>query len=1463
MLKRLLSVILAAAILPVITVDALEEEFDTDIFGNNAACLLEEHFAETFTVNSGDVSNSRPSGWDIDYRGGTVIAKNRNLNICDTSLCEKISLRHEIIPVKSGKLTFETAVMLDAARGPEFIIRLGGGKENALELKLENGGIYSLCGEKIKLTSFSGGEKLYIRAELDLACMETSLTINKSVFSLQIPSGCQRISEVVFSTGEKSECSAHLYFVNAYRNYLVREKFMLCGAGEIPQGFSLSPSGSESKVAYAPGSPYRDDTNGFSLKNSSAVPEVSLSKNFETVGGDIEASFAVMFPQKQDGVSFLLTGESQNIEINTKNGNIYAGSSMLQENYRANLWYSFKISVSSQNGSCKISVNFREKAALSYAGGKIFKIAFSKSAEDYGEVLIDDIEITRAFERYADYPSEPETVESGGANVGMVMYPMWREGMHFGWDTVSPYASERKPLLGFYTEGQREVSDWQNKWMLEHGIDYAVYPFVRPNSDSGEPVKKPTRSEDLTDGYMNSQFSDRLKFAVFLSAFSQFNYHGADEFIENVIPYLSEYYFSNPKYMKINNKLPIFCYSFSQMVKTLGGAKETEKVISALENEAKSLGYAGIIFGADAASASGHTAVESVGGELHIWSYGANSDNVQYIKQRISEEYAYSENYIASIPMGYDETPWRSSKTGFLTPDEIKELCRYVKNKNEFKASDEKMILFTCWNEYGEGHFYAPASKAGFDYLNAIRSTLTEAGEKSDEAVPGSRAVARMSALYPNGRGALKTLADRKFTEQDMANREVLLRYKFSAENAALWKSGNCTVKFTDSGFEGTAVANDPMIFTALNTGIDISKVKAIKIRAFVKGGHDLRVFYTTSDNPSFGSGKVFYADRIPSSDEYGEFVLYPFDIAGNSAYSEPTGTITGFRIDPADDLYLSGGGFGIDYFELIGETNGVKLIVNGTEANLTTQTKTAENTVLLPIYSVLLNELEAYAVWNEPEKTLTVQKSGETVVVTAGSRKVLINGREKTWQTAPVYEDGNIFVPYSEFFAALGYSAEFDADTNAITVLPQEKMKFSLSAVENGYGGNILRTFDDAYISDCSFVNLAKSFNSQTVSGKDAIVLKPQTAGTDALFNVEFVNYKGKRCRLNEVIKECEKIRVSFSYKGICSGISVENRASDYIDEKRTISGVSENEWRNFSYEFDCSNINSESTANRWLTIRVLSGQTPSPMLCISDYSLQCYGERETKEYNETVNFRITAPTDQKNGENVVSDFVDEKIKDFGFFRINEAFNNETVGGKTAIKLVPCEAGTDGLFSVIYINLGGERQKLNSLIALGGKMRVSFSYMGRCSEVYVENREAALIGEKTAIKDISENEWKSFSYVFDNSDITVSSQDARWLSVRIKSDNISEPYLYLSDFKIQSYDEDMEEMYSLIVAEYNQSGALVRKTELFSGNTADSGEYTKSFLYTPENQNAVKAFLWSKAKPLCGAWQLTKNKGE
>lgn len=81
MFKRIISLILAVSLVPVFfvnTVSAAEhtEEYDASIFGNNAEYLLEEHFAEAFQFhkdeNKSDERYRRPSGWDVDYRGGLI-----------------------------------------------------------------------------------------------------------------------------------------------------------------------------------------------------------------------------------------------------------------------------------------------------------------------------------------------------------------------------------------------------------------------------------------------------------------------------------------------------------------------------------------------------------------------------------------------------------------------------------------------------------------------------------------------------------------------------------------------------------------------------------------------------------------------------------------------------------------------------------------------------------------------------------------------------------------------------------------------------------------------------------------------------------------------------------------------------------------------------------------------------------------------------------------------------------------------------------------------------------------------------------------------------------------------------------------------------------------------------------------------------------------------------------------------
>ncbi len=1532
MLKKIITAVCLTALCGTATALADGKVYDASVFGGNAEYLLEDHFADTFSVIRGDIANRHPSGWDIDYRGGQITTENYILKLKDTSSAEKISMSHDILPIKNGEFTFETALCFDTARGVNFSAELGGGDGSVIKLNFDNGNIYAVArnGSKKQIAEFSANEKICVKADVSLDKKQAELVINNKTISLDIPSGVGEMSRVSFCTGNAEVYGVKIYFANLYINYILNERFAVTPENNIPDGFTLSAEGTASGVTYAPGAAYRDDQNGFSLKNTADIPEIALKKSFENDNTETTVSWTMLLPEKQNGVSVsLLSGNKEAISVKTLNGGIYAGNEMLKSDYNANFWYNFCLKINRTTKTYDVLINYKTvKSAIPYSGDVIDGISFKKTASGIGELLIDDVKVYKSFEKYADYPGTPQKADSADVNAGMVMYPMWREGIHFGWDTISPYADERKPLLGYYTEGQREVSDWQNKWMAEHGIDYAIYPFVRPASDTAEPVKMPVRGEDLNCGYMNSEYSDYLNFAILLSAFSTENYHGAEDFIENVIPYISEYYFSDPRYMKINNKLPVFCYSFVQMSRTLGGAAETAKVINALEEAAKKLGYDGMIFGADAASAAGHALTEQINSSsVYIWQYSMQSGNVNYLKARTDEEYRYSSRYIASVPMGYDDTPWRASYSRMLLPNQAEDFCGYVKQHSGFSSSAEKMVVFTCWNEYGEGHYFAPSTKGGFGYLNAIRNTFTANGKKTDEDTPSDMALARMGAFYPNGRGALKTLPDKQFTDADIARRNVLYRYDFDADNADNWNkhdctaeinngcmegtayssnvylecfdlntgveiskveavklriyekgkhnihfyyvtegkqtvsdygeffntsqidgndeysdyilrfnsgktvpeqsgkitgvrlrfesdaenpefgvdyfellgdnavtplydlefdesvsAANCTVKSVNGALECTATAADPQIYVKADTGADISKVKAIKIRAYTQGSNELTVYYTTTDNtaygadkkfvttqmsgtgsyadyilypsdlgdnpipsgeivslridpadniiesggkfgidriefyddsinstgkieykplyrqeftsalnrgstpncttqlidgklectatgndpqlyidvntgidiseitnvricaytknsneltlfykttdnPSYGAGKKFVTTKMSGSEEYAEYILEPSDLGTNPV---PTGTVTGIRIDPADNIISQGGKFGISYIELCSKYDTAKRIritIDGKEVQTTADPIQKDGTIFIPVYSILLKELNAYPVWNEPSKTLTVQMNGYTASMTAQSNEVQTDDGQVTWEQPPFYKDGNLFVPYKEFFEAIGYLAQYDEKTREISCSKQQKQIFEAAGMAKQYGGNIVAEIRDENIGDFVFNNMPSELNFTD----NALHLEPNTGSSSALFGVKYVRFKGERRPLKDIIKMGGKMRVSFSYKGENAAVQIENRGSGRIDKTVKAADAVKDEWHTVSCEFDNSAVTVDETEQRWLVMRITPTNGSGAYLDVSDFCISVEEEEESTVYDDEIKFRITAPTQQQ----------------------------------------------------------------------------------------------------------------------------------------------------------------------------------------------------------------------------------------
>ena len=75
------------------------------------------------------------------------------------------------------------------------------------------------------------------------------------------------------------------------------------------------------------------------------------------------------------------------------------------------------------------------------------------------------------------YIPEPAPV-STPILIGAHHCPLWEADKPRMWDNVLKHP-ERTPALGFYSQENPEVSDWETKWAVEHGISFFIYCWYR------------------------------------------------------------------------------------------------------------------------------------------------------------------------------------------------------------------------------------------------------------------------------------------------------------------------------------------------------------------------------------------------------------------------------------------------------------------------------------------------------------------------------------------------------------------------------------------------------------------------------------------------------------------------------------------------------------------------------------------------------------------------------------------------------------------------------------------------------------------------------------------------------------------------------------------------------------------------------------------------------------------------
>lgn len=1311
-----------------------EDGYTTDVFGNNAAYLIQERFDTAFLTDVNGVRNNTLSGWDIDYRGGRVSLADGALRLWDGDDANAIILEREFLSHTGDNLVFESAFRPYSTDflnfGYEF---LDSDKNTALKVVAENNklqytnddvhfeDIYSVCNEYC-----------YLKIVFSMTDKTADIIVNgQRVCTAEINDAVASLSKLRIFTGVESDTYVDLKFVDLYINYIVSEHFNTVPAGEI--SVDWNKNGSFAEVVSVSGSDYSSDCQSLHIKNNTYI-----SKNIGGTLGEYTINFKLLAYNKNDGIYAAFSSEKGSpAELKSKNGDLLFNNISIVKNYRNNFWYDFKFVINTETNNIKIYVNNKQKG-LSAVSNCIYETLSFGNCDNLGvSFLLDDVEVYR-IEKYDDYASEPIKATSENCDIGMVMYSMWREGSHYGWDTVSPY-SDRKPYLGYYTEGSAEVADWEIKWLSENGVDYEIYPFVRPSGNSNA-VKKLIRGEALNDGYFNAKYKNSMDFAIMYCGVTEKNLHGADDFINNVLPYWTEYYFSDPQYKTIDNCPIIYVYDIHNIIGVLDkasggdGMGELERILNAVKAAVKQMGFDDVLF---AVSGASDEVTESFP-YIYKWAYNWLTDSYSQQISMIENYYSSGKNCIASISQGYDPTPWRVSTTGQITPQEFGLICDYFIDKTaELKSYGDKragLLTLNCWNEYGEGHFFSPTSKYGFGFLDTVREKFTERSDYVNE-MPTSAALARMDVLYPAGRSALKRMTDKiEYSAEQVNDMNVISEISFSgAQDVAAWKKVRCSAWYDSENNAMAGIATDDDAQLSLDISgreIDLSKVDAVRVECYAKQSSQIKMFLGTTQTDVLSTNNSFYSKMdCSNTDNYQIYLLNPANI------NQLNGFIKTIRIDFDDSLYLLGKNFGIKSIQFLGGGERYSVTINGKKANLASMVENKE-TLYVPGYSVFSSYANANAVWENKSKKLTVEKNGKTVVFTAGSAVIEVDGYDKITQYPPYYKDGNLFIAYADLLGELGYECTVDSVAGTIEY------------TENGYKENndddCIWDFDSVDTQGWVGIYTAKikaENGCMRISGynDDPIIKKDGLSIDTGKYNYFFIRMKNLTRSNKLVVRFFDENGNRYDYNVTLNG---DNEFSDYVirlgedDAWKSINTVT-------AIRIDPSEGMGVSYIDR---IMLLEEYSPEPV-----YSL--------KAYNFSWSDSVIPTLNEENqgcfgGYNLKSGAA-------GALPINDGILTIETQDKTK---------SDALFIVSKVNYGGEYGSIDRLCDDKRYVKVELQYKasGKCEKLVIENRKMSNdITDTMTYTDFRDGEWKNAAAVFDMSKSTTDPENRRWFVLR------------------------------------------------------------------------------------------------
>ena len=702
------------------------------------------------------------SGWDfepanLEYKYGY----HSWFKVTDKDAQQSMRLSLRFVEQRAGKLTWEYTFKLPVvADGPSWSLRAG--KEPVIRYAVADG---KLCveeqsGKLTPMIEVTAGVDYGVRTVIDLDARSYSVQVAGKTFgkAMRFLQDKALLDHVAFETGKAFTGELFTCPILIEKGFGLHERFITSPAGDLPDNWTTMAKGGTVTAQRPGGAGHGADVYALKLDDTSTANAVSAESGFTPLTKKVMASFKVLVPGKVDGMRMVLLSPKKTpvITLATAGGNLCvldaAGAArVLRKDYKPTVWYDLAVQADCATGKADLYVNTVKVISdlpLKESKRGLAGVRFSTPDEQAGVFWVDDIAVRPWLDYPADYVPEPKVVATGPYLVGMQSCDLWRPGTHLGWDWIKKFP-KRKPVTGWYNGGDPEVEDWSIKYMVENGIAFDFKCWYR--GEPGYPLHSTQQTEGL-DGFRWARYSDKMRFVILLTNHSDM-FASLQDWKDNVVPYLLEHMFCDPRYMRIDGKPVLGVYDPNWLNRNVGDAKAA---LDYLREECAKAGYPGVYMiaqhrdnnGGDMANFK-RWGFDSI--YAYTW-YATKGPDQQQRIQSHSDKKAI--DVLPSPCMGWDTRGWDGGKGYWLGKGEFASLLKWCKDTYMVAAPEgalsRRVVMLGNWNEYGEGHFMYPAKVRGFGYVNAVREVFGKEPFPPN-VVPTPEQKARLDTLFPHG----------------------------------------------------------------------------------------------------------------------------------------------------------------------------------------------------------------------------------------------------------------------------------------------------------------------------------------------------------------------------------------------------------------------------------------------------------------------------------------------------------------------------------------------------------------------------------------------------------------------------------------------------------------------------------------------------------------------------------------